>query len=161
VSLKRDVFKGILLRLGYEKIPLSIDTFYRGDYQACRFRGYPTVIRTDQCPEFTGRALDQWAHDHGVALQLTQPGKPTQNAYIESFNGKFRDECLNENWFMTIVHAKTVIAIWRTDYNECRPHGSLAKQTPTEFATRLRLTGDISPLSTASARLSTSGITKT
>lgn len=129
--------------------------------RACRFRGYPTVIRTDQGPEFTGRVLDQWAHDHGVALQLTQPGKPTQNAYIESFNGKFRDECLNENWFMTVAHAKAVIAIWRTDYNECRPHGSLAKQTPTEFATRLRQTGDISPLSLASARLSNSDIAKT
>ena len=68
--------------------------------QAARFRGYPKAIRTNQGPEFTGRALDQWAYEHGVQLKRIQPGKSTQNAYIESFNGKFRGECLNEHWFV-------------------------------------------------------------
>lgn len=105
---------------------------------ACRFRGYPACIRTDQGPEFTGRSLDQWAQANGVKLLLIQPGKPTQNAYVESFNGKFRDECLNENWFVSLDHAKAVISAWRRDYNEVRPHSSLGKSTPSEFAATLR-----------------------
>ncbi|HHA2229976.1 TPA: IS3 family transposase [Enterobacter ludwigii] len=98
------------------------------------FRGYPATIRTDQGSEFTCRALDQWAYEHGVELRLIQPGKPTQNGFIESFNGRFRDECLNEHWFSNIVHARKTINDWRQDYNECRPHSSLNYQTPAEFA---------------------------
>lgn len=109
----------------------------------CRFRGYPAAIRTDQGPEFTGRSLDQWAQAHGVKQVLTQPGKPTQNAYVESFNGKFRDECLNENWFVSLEHARAVIATWRQDYNEVRPHSSLSKRTPAEFAATLRDRGTL------------------
>ena len=109
----------------------------------CRFRGYPAAIRTDQGPEFTGRSLDQWAQANGVKLVLTQPGKPTQNAYVESFNGKFRDECLNENWFVSLEHARAVIATWRQDYNEVRPHSSLSKRTPAEFAATLRDRGTL------------------
>lgn len=109
----------------------------------CRFRGYPGSIRTDQGPEFTGRSLDQWAQANGVKLVLTQPGKPTQNAYVESFNGKFRDECLNENWFVSLDHARAVIATWRLDYNEVRPHSSLGKRTPAEFAAALRDSGTL------------------
>lgn len=67
--------------------------------QVTRFRGYPKAIHTDQGPEVTSKALDQWAYEHDVELKLIQTGKPTQNAFIESFNGKFRDECLNEHWF--------------------------------------------------------------
>jgi len=110
---------------------------------ACRFRGYPATIRTDQGPEFTGRSLDQWAQANGVKLLLIQPGKPTQNAYVESFNGKFRDECLNENWFVSLDHARAVISTWRTDYNEVRPHSSLANRTPAEFAAALRNHGNL------------------
>lgn len=85
--------------------------------------------------EFTCRALDQWAYEHGVELRLIQPGKPTQNGFIESFNGRFRDECLNEHWFSDVSHArKTLIDEWRQDYNECRPHSTLNYQTPSEFA---------------------------
>src|SRR5690606_19894428 len=73
------------------------------------FRGYPKAIRTDQGPEFTSKVLDQWAYEHGVELKLIQPGKPTQNGYIESFNGKFRDECLNEHWFRDLAHARELI----------------------------------------------------
>ena len=88
-----------------EAIDLAVDFGISGHYvtrildQAARFRGYPKAIRTDQGPEFTGKALDQWAYEHGIQLKLIQPGKPTQNAFIESINGKFRDECLNEHWF--------------------------------------------------------------
>ncbi|MFZ4215554.1 integrase core domain-containing protein, partial [Pantoea endophytica] len=98
------------------------------------FRGYPATIRTDQGPEFTCRALDQWAFEHCVELRLIQPGKPTQNGFIESFNGRFRDECLNEHWFSDILHARRIINDWRQDYNESRPHSSLNYQTPFEFA---------------------------
>ena len=102
------------------------------------FRGYPQAIRTDQGPEFTSKALDQWAYHNGVELKLIQPGKPMQNGYIESFNGKFRDECLNEHWFRDLAHARELISIWRQDYNEQRPHSSLDYQTPAEFAAALR-----------------------
>ncbi|WP_210397366.1 integrase core domain-containing protein, partial [Motiliproteus sediminis] len=115
-----------------------------GDYvthvldRIAQFRGYPKAIRTDQGPEFTGKALDQWAYRHGVELKLIQAGKPTQNAYIESFNGKFRDECLNEHWFTSLPHARDLIAIWRQDYNEHRPHSALNYATPAEFAAKAR-----------------------
>ena len=126
----------------------------------CRFRGYPATIRTDQGPEFTGRALDRWAHANGVTLALTQPGKPTQNAYVESFNGKFRDECLNEQWFTSLDHAKAVIATWQRDYNEVRPHSSLGKRTPAEFAATLREHGELSPNPSSSDTLATQDSTK-
>ncbi|HDL8434484.1 IS3 family transposase [Yersinia enterocolitica] len=102
------------------------------------FRDYPATIRTDQGPEFTCRALDQWAFEHGVELRLIQPGKPTQNGFIESFNGRFRDECLNEHWFSDVSHARKTISEWRQDYNECRPHSALNYQTPSEFAAAWR-----------------------
>jgi putative transposase len=127
---------------------------------ACRFRGYPAAIRTDQGPEFTGRALDQWAAANDVRMILIQPGKPTQNAYIEGFNGKFRDECLNENWFTSIDHARAVIATWRRDYNEVRPHSTIDDLTPAEFARMLRDTGQISPSNDSSDKLANPGSTK-
>lgn len=102
------------------------------------FRGYPEAICTDQGPEFTGKALEQWAYNNGVALKLIQAGKPTQNAYIESFNGKFRDECLNEHWFRDLNHARELIGNWRLDYNENRPHSALGYLTPSEFAATTR-----------------------
>jgi len=102
------------------------------------FRGYPATIRTDQGPEFTCRALDQWAFEHSAELRLIQPGKPTQNGFIESFNGHFRDECLNEHWFSDVLNARKIINDWRQDYNESRPHSSLNYQTTSEFAARWR-----------------------
>ena len=98
------------------------------------FRGYPATIRTDQGPEFTCCALDQWAFEHGIKLRLIQPGKPTQNGFIESFNGRFRDERLNELWFSDIFHARKTINDWRQDYNECCPHSTLNYQTLSEFS---------------------------
>ncbi len=102
------------------------------------FRGYPATIRTEQGPEFTCRALEQCAFEDGVELRLIQPGKPTQNRFIESFNGRFRDECLNKHGFSDIVHASKFINNWRQDYNDCRPHSALNYQTPSEFAAQWR-----------------------
>lgn len=98
------------------------------------FRGYPKMLVVDNGPEFSGKALDEWAYRHGVRLHFIEPGKPIENCYIESFNGKFRDECLSEHWFMNIPHAKDVIEEWRIDYNDVRPHSSLKDLTPSEFA---------------------------
>ena len=88
----------------------------------------------DNGPEFAGKALDGWAYDRGVGLHFIEPGKPVQNAYIESFNGKFRDECLNEHWFSSIPEAQAIIEAWRVDYNTVRPHSSLGNRTPREAA---------------------------
>ena len=127
-----------------EAIDLAVDYGISGHYvtrvldQVARFRGYPKAIRTDQGPEFTGKALDQWACQHGVQLKLIQAGKPTQNAFIESFNGRFRDECLNDHWFTSLPQARILIAAWRRDYNQHRPHSSLDYLTPAEFAAKHR-----------------------
>jgi len=102
------------------------------------FRSYPATIRTNQGPEFTGRALDQWAFEHGVEWRLIQPGKPTQNGFVESFNGRFRDGCLNEHGFSDILHAWKIINDWRQDYNESRPHSLVNYQTPAEYAATCR-----------------------
>lgn len=106
--------------------------------QVARKRGFPKAIVCDNGPEFQGQALHFWAHQHGVALLFIQPGKPVQNAFIESFNGKFRDECLNENYFTSLVDAQTTIEAWRKDYNDTRPHSSLGDLTPTEFAMKIK-----------------------
>jgi len=84
-------------------------------------------------PEFISNALDEWAYIRGIKLHFIRPGKPVENAYIESFNGRFRDECLNQNWFMSIEYARQVIEEWRIDYNQERPHSSLGDLTPNEF----------------------------
>ena len=96
--------------------------------------GLPTAIVTDNGPEFTSRAFLSWAERRGVDLRFIQPGKPTQNAFVESFNGSFRDECLNTHWFTTLDDARREIETWRADYNDVRPHSSLEDRTPTEFA---------------------------
>ena len=92
------------------------------------------AIRTDQGPEFTSRAFMAWTAARGVRHLLNDAGCPTQNAYIESFNGKFRDECLNGQWFETLVQARQEVARWRRDYNEVRPHSSLGRIPPASFA---------------------------
>jgi putative transposase len=100
-------------------------------------RGLPQILRTDNGPEFCGRALLTWAHQRGLTLRLIEPGKPNQNAYIESFNGRFRDECLNEHWFTSVAHAQAVIENWRREYNEERPKKGLGGLTPDAYAKRL------------------------
>ena len=103
-------------------------------------RGLPQVIRTDNGKEFCGKAMATWAHERGVQLRLIQPGKPNQNAYVESFNGRLRDECLNEHWFTHLLHARTVIERWRREYNEERPKKALGGLTPSAYAKQLAST---------------------
>ena len=102
-----------------------------------RERGLPQVLRTDNGLEFCGRAMLTWAHERGITLRLIAPGKPNQNAYIESFNGRLRDECLNEHWFTSLAHAQVVIEAWRREYNEERPKKGLSGLTPAAYAERL------------------------
>jgi len=97
-------------------------------------RGLPEVITMDNGPEFVGRHLDEWAFRKGVKLNFIRPGKPIENAFAESFNGRLRDECLNTNWFMNLKHAREIIEDWRKDYNDVRPHSSLNDMTPVEYA---------------------------
>ncbi len=101
--------------------------------------GLPQTLRIDNGPEFAGSALDAWAYRRGIRLHFIEPGKPTQNGYAESFNGRFRDECLNEHWFPTLDEARRLIEAWRLDYNTVRPHSSLGDLTPAEFVERERL----------------------
>jgi len=102
--------------------------------QLAECRGLPRGIVVDNGPEFAGQALDAWAHERGVALDFITPGRPVENAFIESFNGRFRDECLNEHWFRSLEEAQQVIEDWRLDYNDVRPHSALGDRTPSEFA---------------------------
>jgi putative transposase len=110
-----------------------------GSWNACgRSRGLPQVLVTDNGPEFAGRALDAWAYAAGVTLRFIRPGRPIENAYVESFNGKCRDECLNEHWFVSMADAQITIEAWRVDYNTVRPHSALGGATPAQFATTSR-----------------------
>ena len=101
-------------------------------------RGLPKVIRTDNGKEFCGRAMLTWAHEHGVTLRLIEPGKPNQNAYVESFNGRLRDECLNEHWFINLDNARQLIETWRQEYNQRHPKRDLDGLTPSQYAQQLR-----------------------
>lgn len=105
--------------------------------EVCARRGKPAIIRTDNGKEFTGKAMLTWAHRNGVSLRLIDPGKPNQNAYVESFNGRFRDECLNDQWFTSLHHAKVVIRAWTREYNEERPKKALGGLTPAAYAKQL------------------------
>ena len=100
----------------------------------CETNRVPQRIQVDNGSEFISKALDKWAYERGVILDFSRPGKPTDNAFIELFNGIFRDECLNTHWFLSLKDAKEKIESWRLDYNEFRPHSSLDNLTPVEFA---------------------------
>ena len=102
-------------------------------------RSMPSRIQADNGPEFVSIALDKWAYDNNVVLDFSRPGKPTDNPFVESFNGSFRDECLNVNWFMSLEDAKNKIETWRHDYNHFRPHSSLADVPPAVFAGQFQL----------------------
>ncbi len=108
-------------------------------------RGLPKTIVLDNGTELTSLLMLRWAADHRVQLHHIAPGKPTQNAFIESFNGKFRDECLNEHSFESLAEAREIIEIWRLDYNAQRPHSSLGNRTPEEFV-RYLINSQPSPL---------------
>jgi putative transposase len=109
---------------------------YRGEdvvqtlERVCRKVGYPKTIRVDQGTEFVSRDLDLWAYAKGVTLDFSRPGKPTDNAFIEAFNGRFRAECLNQHWFLTLADAREKMEDWRRDYNEFRPHGAIGNKVP-------------------------------
>jgi putative transposase len=100
--------------------------------------GLPESLRVDNGPEFISVAMDRWAFQHGVRLDFIQPGKPTQNAHVESFNGHFRDECLAQAHYPTLARARVEIELWRVDYNCQRPHSSLRYETPKTFGDRVR-----------------------
>lgn len=119
---------------------LSADRVVRELETLRETRGLPRSIVCDNGPEFTSAALDQWAHDRGVRLDFIAPGKPVQNPFIESFNGTFRNECLNDNWFITLPDARGTIETWRIDYETERPHSQLGGKTPREFALMLSAT---------------------
>jgi putative transposase len=106
--------------------------------EAAQFRGYPQAVRTDNGPEFIAKAFLAWTQSHQIKHILIQPGCPTQNAYIESFNGTFRDECLNEHWFTRLAEARAESIRWRRDYNEVRPHSSIGRIPPAKFAAQHR-----------------------
>ncbi|RBE13778.1 integrase core domain-containing protein, partial [Xanthomonas oryzae] len=107
--------------------------------------GLPQVIRTDNGKEFCGKAMVAWAHANRVQLRQIQPGKPNQNAYVESFNGRLRDECLNEHWFPTLLHARTEIERWRREYNQHRPKKAIGAMTPATYAQQLANSDIINP----------------
>lgn len=127
-----------------ECLAIEVDTSMSG-YRVGRVlerlveeRGKPSVLLTDNGPEFRSRHLDAWAWRAGIRQEFIQPGKPTQNGYAESFNGRLRDECLNEQWFISLADARGTIEDWRRHYNEQRPHSALAYRTPSEYAEAYR-----------------------
>jgi putative transposase len=123
-----------------ESLAIAVDTSLPGLrvrevlQRLAESRGLPQSITVDHGPEFESQVLDAWAYQNGVRLAFIRPGKPNENAYVESFNGRLRDECLNEHWFLTLAHAQTAIEAWRVEYNTERPHSALAYLTPTQFA---------------------------
>ena len=125
-----------------ESLVIEVDTSLTGQRvvrvleRISENRGLPEYIRVDNGPEFISKALDEWAYRKQVKLDFIRPGKPTENGHIESFNGKFRDECLNENYFLNLNEAKMRIEEWRIEYNSYRPHSSINDLTPDEFAKR-------------------------
>jgi len=114
--------------------------------QLAQGRPLARTIVVDNGPEFAGRVLDAWAYRRGITLAFIQPGKPTQNAFIESFNSRLRDECLNAHWFVTVTEAQLTIEHWRDDYNTQHPHGSLGRRTPSEFAAQWK---EVTPVLTS------------
>jgi putative transposase len=129
-----------------ESLAIEVDTSLSGGRVArvlervIKERGaQPEEIVMDNGPELTSRALDQWAYARGVRLRFIQPGKPVQNAFIESFNGRLRDECLNQHWFLGLDDARQIIEAWRVDYNTVRPHSSLDNMSPVQFRSSRRL----------------------
>ncbi len=123
-----------------ECIALEVDSSITGQHvtrylnKAMLFRGRPKEILSDNGPEFTSNALNAWAYEKHIEHVFIDPGKPMQNGFIESFNGKFRDECLNMNWFRSVQEAKAVISQWKDEYNMVRPHSALGELTPAEYA---------------------------
>jgi putative transposase len=106
-------------------------------------RGAPKFLFCDNGSEFTSQSMDLWAYQNRVQIDFSRPGKPTDNAYVESFNGTLRAECLDVHWFANLTEARHIIEAWRREYNESRPHRSLGERTPSEFACQIALHGDL------------------
>ena len=124
-----------------EALAIVVDRGIRGEHVVERverlamLRGRPPgLIRVDNGPEFVSKMLDRWAYERGVTLDFSRPGKPTDNAFVESFNGRLRDECLDTHWFLSLDDAWAKIEAWRKGYNASRPHSALGHLTPQEFA---------------------------
>jgi putative transposase len=121
-----------------EALAIEVDTSLPGSRVAqvlerlAGERGSPTQIVLDNGPELTGKALDQWAYTRGVDLRFIAPGKPVQNAFVESFIGRLRDECLNQHWFLALADARRTVETWRCDYNQVRPHSGLGYRVPAD-----------------------------
>ena len=112
-------------------------------------RGVPKMLFCDNGSEFTGQMMDLWAYRNGVKIDFSRPGKPTDNAFVESFNGTFRSECLDTNWFSNLEDAQQIIEAWRREYNESRPHRALANRTPEEFAIQIAVNRDLDETKTS------------
>ncbi|TPG15511.1 integrase core domain-containing protein [Sphingomonas oligophenolica] len=131
---------GELRRLKLLALAIDVDQGIKGEQVVAAMgritlsRGAPRTIRVDNGPEFISKALARWSYENGVTLDFSRPGKPTDNAFVESVNGRLRDECLNTHWFLSLEDARTKIEAWRRDYNESRPHTSLGWLTPIEYA---------------------------
>jgi putative transposase len=106
-------------------------------------RGVPKLLYCDNGSEFSSQAMDLWAYQNGVRIAFSRPGKPTDNAFVESFNGTFRAECLDAHWFTTLTETRQIIETWRREYNESRPHRALGERTPTEFASQVAASRDL------------------
>jgi len=122
-----------------EALAIQVGQRLRGEHvvevlnRLVRRRGAPKYLFTDNGAEFTGHLVDLWAYHHGTRIDFSRPGKPTDNAHIETFNGSLRDECLNVHWFSSIEEAQALIEAWRREYNESRPHMALGNMTPREY----------------------------
>jgi putative transposase len=122
-----------------EALAIEVDTSLPGERvvqvlgRLTAARGLPQELVLDNGPELAGCALDRWAYEQGIRLRFIEPGKPIQNAVIESFNGRLRDECLNEHWFLSLADARRIVEGWREDYNRARPHSALGYRPPEEF----------------------------
>ena len=137
-----DVFtrEGVAIEVGQS---LKGDDVVRTLNQLKNKRGVPKLLFCDNGSEFTSQAMDLWAYRNGVKIDFSRPGKPTDNAFVESFNGTFRSECLNIHWFMDMKEATQLIEAWRQEYNESRPHASLDDRTPSEFASQIAARRDL------------------
>ncbi len=122
-----------------ESPAIAVDTSFSGSAvvavleRVAQTHGLPKIIQVDNGPEFVSKALDAWAHPNGVKLAFSRPGTPTDNPYIEAFNGRLRAECLDQHWFVSLEDARTIIEDWRVEYNTERPHTALNNQTPAAY----------------------------
>jgi len=128
---------------GRGRIMIEEMTTEKGRYYITVKYGVPKLLFCDNGSEFTSQAMDLWAYQNGAKIDFSRPGKPTDNAFVESFNGTFRAECLDAHWFADLDEAKQLIESWRREYNESRPHRSLGERTPSEFASQIAASRDL------------------